>query len=123
MDTNKRPSYISIVCEEVKEHQEVVLHFKDWNDISDSLQNSCINTSSQKGSIVEPPTKTGFFAEFADFITQLTSEIKSYYGFHGIANDIAVGKVVDCFEKSVIIDVIDDNSNNEISSDDDETFS
>jgi hypothetical protein len=121
MDTN-RPSYRSIVCEEVKEHQDVVLHFKDWNETSDLLQKSDADISSQKRRTIEP-AKAGFLTEFADFITQLTLEVKSYYGFHGIANDISVGKVIDCFEKSVIIDVIDDNTNNENSSDDDETFS
>jgi hypothetical protein len=121
----KRPSYRSIVCEEVKEHQDVVLHFKDWNEVSDTLQvqSSGADISSTKGRNIEQ-IKAGFFSDFSDFIMQLTLEVKSYYGFHGIANDISVEKVIDCFEKSVIIDVIDDNSNNEISSDDDDaTFS
>lgn len=118
----KKPTYRNIVCEEVLEKQEVVLTFKEWNEISPVLD-TLGSTKHQKPTGAPNTVKLNFLDDFADFITQLTADIKDYYGFHGVANDISVPKVMECFQQSVVIDINDDNSNNENSSDDDETFS
>ncbi len=120
----KKPSYRSIVCEEVKEQQEFVLHFSEWNNIVEHTnteqQETRINVANEKHTA--DANKMNFLNGFADFITDLTMEIKEHYGFHGIANDITVDKVIDCFDNSVVININED-SNTEFSSDDDETFS
>lgn len=122
---SKKPSYRSIVSEEVKDQQDTVLQFKNWNEINASTE-----TLSFQGSVKEQPqpkiispVKLEFLQAFADFITHLTTDVKEYYGFHGLANELSTDKVIDCLENSVVIDINDDNSNNEHSSDDEETFS
>lgn len=118
----KKPSYRSIVSEELSDVQEVVLHFKEWEDIAECVEKHmskpCIQSCEQPN-----VGRLNFLNDFADYIMQLTHEVKEYYGFHGVANEISVDKVIDCFDKSITIDVKDDGSNNDNSSDEEETFS
>lgn len=119
---SKKPSYRSIVSEEVKDQQDSVLQFKNWDEINASTETlSSVKEQPQPKSV--SPVKSEFLQAFADFITHLTTDVKEYYGFHGLANELSTDKVIDCLENSVVIDISDDNSNNEHSSDDEETFS
>lgn len=120
----KKPSYRSIVSEEVKDEQEVIqqLHFDEWNNVVERINSNQQETSVQCENNIIDANKVGFLNGFADHIMDLTLEIKEHYGFYGIANDITVDKVIDCFENSVVV-TINEDCNNEISSDDDETFS
>jgi hypothetical protein len=120
MDTRK-PSYKSIVCEELREEQEVTLEFHEWDEVvcqidKHTRQHATIDEKSLQ------PINIHFMNNLADFITDITLEVREYYGFHGVANDITVNKVIDCFKDALVIDVVDE-SLNDNSSDDDDTIS
>jgi hypothetical protein len=124
--TTKALSYKSVVNEETNpfpsnEQSDVVLNFCDWDTVMQQI-NACQKT------IIQPCTDTNntksvFLQDFSDFITNLTINIKDYYGFHGLGNELTVSNITDCFDSSITIDVFDNNSANEFSSDDDDAIS
>jgi hypothetical protein len=120
----QKPSFRSIVSEELKDEQEVIqpLHFDIWDNVVERINSEPQETRVQCESKTIDANKVGFLNGFADLIMDLTLEIKEHYGFYGIANDITVDKVIDCFENSVVVSINEDN-NNEFSSDDDDTLS
>lgn len=117
-----RTSYKSVVCEEPSggaNSQRSALDFKNLEDVLPSIQQlddqvlTCVNEEMTLN-------KLTFLHEFADYITLLTNEIREYYGFRGLANDLKVSDVIDCIDKSVMIDIKEDTSFNDNSSEEDE---
>ena len=122
----KAVSYKSVVSDVIQpyssnEHNDVVLNFCDWDTVT--LQMNASQTKTIQPVSEMNNYKSLFLEEFGDFITNLTMNIKDYYGFHGVGNELTVSKITDCFDSSITIDILDDNSANEFSSDEDETFS
>jgi hypothetical protein len=122
----KSLSYKSVVCDEISDFQsneqnDDVLKFCDW-DTTLIQMNACQNTTVQPKRDTNNAKQT-FLQDFANFITELTLDIKDYYGFHGLANELSVNNITDSFETSISIEILDENSTNDISSDDDDTFS
>ena len=118
-------SYKSVVCEETanilyNDQNDDVLNFCDWDTTLIQI-NACQNTTVQSKRETNNAKQT-FLQDFANFVTELTLDIKDYYGFHGFANELSVNNITDSFETSISIEILDENSINDISSDDDDAF-
>jgi hypothetical protein len=78
-------------------------------------------TSLNPPKISKNPTSQ-YMLEILQQVADITNDIKEFYGFHGFANDITLKQVLDCIEKSTVVEIISD-MESENNTDDDEIFS
>lgn len=119
MNNLEKPSYKNVVLEkplvgvEASKDKEVLFGYNEI--ISEiSLKKEKLHNKSKGMN----NSKKELLIDLLNDIGNVTDYVRQYYGFHGIGNDLRLEDVMDCFEKSLIVEVVSDNDYDMISEDD-----
>jgi hypothetical protein len=115
-DSNTKKSYKKIIMDNkttVPKENKIV--FTSFEDIVFPSQESTIQQHTVKSSTSQ------YLLDILQQVGDITQSIKEYYEFFGFANDITLSQVLDCIEKSVVVEIVSD-MESENNTDDDENL-
>jgi hypothetical protein len=120
INKDKIPTYKCAVSNLLDEPcQENALLFKET--IVEAIQSGCLRNDAIEKSTFTKNIKNQFMIDIIDSIGCLTRDITEHYSSKGIANELKTGDILDCLEKSIMIE---SNNNMDIdnTSDEDDAF-
>ena len=117
-DENIKQSYKTIILDtkEMSVTKEKPIEFTDYENV---IIPSRITSTPLK---INKNSTSQYMLEILQQVADITNDIKDVYGFHGFANDITLKQVLDCIEKSTIVEIISD-MESENNTDDEEILS
>lgn len=118
-----RPLYSAVVsdnADEIDSLQQVeTLSFGTYQEAMENAEQYTVRTRRVVPQPPKDPLRTQFMEELAAHLASYIVDIQNNLGFHGFGNDLQLFDVMKCFEKNVIVDVVQDGNMELFSEEDD----
>lgn len=119
MNNVEKSSYKNIVVEgkiidtQVSKEKDIITGYDEIiNKINMKIQKSNNKYKTLSNS------KKELLTDLLNDMANITDYVKEYYGFHGIGDELLLENVMNCFEKSLQVEVVSDNDYDIVSEED-----